>query len=70
MPKCPKCNKEIDHLNAVVTEKNLYSYDGAGDWEHRDSFEFDIEYFKCPLCYEKLDFADTDSADEFLSRKD
>jgi len=68
MPACPKCNQQIDHLNVMVTERNLYTYDGTGDYERRDSIEFDIDYWKCPLCHAQLDlFPNSDTADEFLS---
>lgn len=65
MPKCPKCHKEIDHLNAVVDERQVYSYFGDGSgYHHVDQIEFNVDIYRCPECYQELDIED---ADEFLA---
>jgi len=67
MPKCPKCNKEVDSLDLIVNENNLYSYKKDGSKIFIEQIEFDIQYFKCPVCHERLDInADEESADGFL----
>ena len=63
MAKCPKCGAELTELDAIVKEKNLYTYRG-GDWQHRENIEFDVDYYKCPECYTPLRISD---ADEFLA---
>jgi len=69
MPKCPKCRKKIDFLTAVVKERNFYNYGGEGSFvDQRDCFEQEVEYWKCPLCFEHLEFPDMDDADAFLSK--
>jgi hypothetical protein len=67
MPKCPKCGKEIDSLDVVVSEKNLYSYKRSGDYHHIEQIEFNEDYYKCPLCYRQLDIED---ADEFFGKEE
>lgn len=67
MPACPKCGKEIDHLDVMVTERNLYRYFEGGDFDCPENIEFDVDYWKCPECHERLDIEiGTDAADEFL----
>jgi len=64
MPKCPKCEKAIDSLNAVVDERQVYSYTSDGEYNHLDQIEFNVDVYRCPECYETLDI---DDADEFLA---
>ena len=66
MPKCPECRKPIDHLDAMVTERNLYVYSN-GEFDNKESIEFDIDYWKCPQCLSQLDIEPTeDKANDFL----
>lgn len=68
MPKCPECHQEIDHLNATVVERNLYSYSGdRSGYEFREQFEFEVVVWRCPECHKELVIEDPD---EFLSKKD
>jgi len=54
MAKCPKCEAEIDRLNAVIIDKSLCSYDGIS-FDHVDLIDFDIECWKCPECYQVIE---------------
>lgn len=66
--KCPKCGKEIDHLNGHMTEENLIAYHGvSGEYDHIENLSMNADYWLCPECYQRLDIGlDDDSADQFL----
>ena len=67
--KCPKCNKEIDHLHniqtmwhrfdMVLTKKGFPKYDNEKTWEA------DENSFACPECDEDL-FWTEKNAKKFL----
>ena len=61
MAKCPRCGKEIDHLNTIVDERSHYSYFGDGRWEQGDSIEFDNQEWACPQCEKTIDIEDADT---------
>jgi phage FluMu protein Com len=68
MPKCPKCHKKIDSLDAVVSETSLHNYKD-GDWIRGEVIESTILRWKCPKCFQELDIpADEDSAVTFLGK--
>jgi uncharacterized protein (UPF0212 family) len=68
MAKCPKCGEQIDTLDVIVAETNLYTY-AEGDYRHADTIEFNITKWKCPKCYKELDLEpDEDSATAFLEK--
>jgi hypothetical protein len=79
MAKCPKCGKEINHLDAVVTRRDMFSYhplDSKGEvlswpeWEPGEQLEWETEYWKCPECYARLNIdVGEDDAIEFLTSK-
>ena len=67
MAVCPKCGKEIESLDCVIKEKSLQSYCENDCFTYVEQIEHEVEYWKCPLCYERLDIEpDSDAADIFL----
>ena len=72
MARCPKCGREIDHLNYWSLEWVKRSYwvndDGEGEWSSSKdwvSTDNDDEY-ECPWCCEVL-FHSEEEAREFLA---
>ena len=69
MPKCPKCNDEIDTLNNYQSGENKYKLFIQGKDYHYDEDEFQpnnqVNDYECPHCGEVL-FRDEDKAIEFL----
>ena len=61
MPKCPKCNREIKELGAIAKELNLYYYNPEGDREFSENIDYDLQYYKCPHCYTRLDIDDIEA---------
>jgi len=80
LPICPKCNKEIDYLQAhcevvetynVTIQKDEKTDKTMGlNWDHTDTDSVDNndDDYCCPLCYAPL-FYDSTSAQEFLESK-
>lgn len=68
MPKCQKCNKEIDHL-IVKEESVVLSYFSIENnepfFEEKDKIPMDFLGFFCPEC-DALLFTTQDEAEEFL----
>lgn len=65
MPKCPKCNEDIDHLIYVTHIEEIASLDEDGDLEHIEQDREEGKYL-CPNCRERLD-SDLDfDAEQFL----
>jgi hypothetical protein len=64
MPKCPKCNEEIDHLHLYERFEKKYDYGVESKFFIADVDPDDIE-FECPECNEAL-FDNEDDADAFL----
>lgn len=54
IPKCPKCNKEIDTI--LITQKvmKLVEMDGDGHKSDYDLESIDEPEYKCPNCKETL----------------
>lgn len=71
MAQCPKCHKELDELDCIVNERNQYGYhDGEIDWSQAgELFEYQIESFRCPHCYQELT-KDQVEADKLLEKGD
>ena len=73
MPKCPKCNAEIEILNNYVSGENRFDFwveDGESQTQHEDWIADDkINNFECPDCHKVL-FTDGDDAISFLEGKD
>ena len=70
MVQCPECKKEIEGLYAFTVERNWWTY-SDGKFKDPECIEFEIEYWKCPLCHEKLDLnPDEESAQQFLDGED
>ena len=67
MPKCPKCNKEIDHLHDYVKGWKYYQYFAKGDYDDEGFIpdDFADEEYDCPECGETL-FTQEEDADKFL----
>ena len=69
MPKCPKCGAEVDCLINIqdVWEEFRFWIDEDGDvnYEDMDSWDGDLNEFKCPSCSEVL-FEDEGEAEAFL----
>ena len=70
MPKCPKCRKEIDHLNLKSIDGGEMSLDEDGviqaNW-NSDIYGDEVADYSasCPECGEKL-FDDYEDASDFL----
>jgi transcription initiation factor IIE alpha subunit len=70
MPKCPKCNEEIDYLNLFsrIEQRGRFELDPSGDPQFLVEGtvpDYDDDDFECPNCNEVL-FHDSDEAEEFL----
>jgi hypothetical protein len=68
MPKCPKCEAEIDHLINVCSAWKLYRFRADGSYEHIDDISGDTSEYECPECHEVL-FVDELEAQKFLKAK-
>jgi len=67
VPKCPKCEQDIDHLRVRVTEEYIKSYAGGnGVFDELDQLSATFDEWTCPSCYQRLEIADQDAADQFL----
>lgn len=72
MAVCPHCEQPIDHLVAVVDERNVYRFspgDEEDEYEFADRIEFNVETFKCPHCKEPVpdSSGDVEAARMFLT---
>jgi hypothetical protein len=69
VPKCPKCEQEIDRLVnwSSSLHKYLFTIDkkGDADYEELDEVVGDINDYECPECWEVL-FSDEQDAITFL----
>lgn len=72
MPKCPKCNEEIEALRYDETlvstgEFRLAPMENktAGEYEESDKYSHEDTDFYCPMCSEEL-FDSEKDAIEFL----
>jgi len=67
--KCPKCNKDIDHLTNVVSGTNTYTLDIGGGYDQVGSFDPDYKTndYHCPECDAVL-FTDDKEALKFLNK--
>jgi len=65
MPKCPKCNAEIDHLDAVTTERTIYVVSLPTSEQEKQDQGYDVgtgliwvmnkvcpvsDSYTCPVC--------------------
>jgi len=66
--KCPKCNKNIEHLLNVTSGFNTYELFPGGQYDQINDFEPDhnINDFRCPEC-DAILFKDETEAIEFLT---
>lgn len=70
MPKCHRCNAEIEFLKCLVSEYGMYRmradvHSDGPDYEKEEGFEFIAEKYSCPECGNLL-FEDEHEALEFL----
>lgn len=73
MAKCPHCKKSIDrYLLAIADERNMYNFDAEGEMREVELIDRDIDYFKCPHCFEVLPDleGDEEKAMMFLTNED
>lgn len=69
MAKCPKCNADIDHLEAIASERTTYVVRFPVDEEEKGLYDCDVETgllwivntvegeqrsFVCPVCTREL----------------
>ena len=77
MPKCPKCDGDIDHLILLETKENEYeaTYDAEGEtlefknteeWTGNPTGKVLKEEYSCPKCHVTL-FTDEEAAKAFFS---
>ena len=73
---CPKCNKQIDHLDVKVTETNFYDFRIekivdptapeadylSASYDKPENLDWDITRFFCPECNAPLDIDNTEEA--------
>ncbi len=58
--KCPKCGKEIDHLNQFAQAEARFTFsigrdgNGKSHFQKHTTFEAAEEDFECPECQETL----------------
>lgn len=67
--KCPKCEAEIDFLNAYSLEEvkqKVYLYDGELDWSESDFVDGSCVriIFECPNCLKEIYRNKGDSTDK------
>ncbi len=70
MPKCPKCNVEINHLVLFsrIEQRGCFELDPSGDVQVIEECvvpDYEDEDFECPKCSTVL-FHDRDEAESFL----
>jgi len=66
MPKCPKCNAEIETLTNFVSGEKKFTFDDSGNYEEVDFNECGkVNDYECPECQEVL-FKDEEEALAFL----
>lgn len=70
MPKCPKCQAEIDHLGCFQTTELQGVYHADSGFSETMGGSIEMSQWECPACGARLNLGDEDDAIAFLEGKE